>query len=225
MSFRDILSNVGNKTAFYEYFNDFMTFASTDFTITTTEAGAGSASEALTNAAGGQLLITNDAADNDHDFFQLPGESFKLVAGKRFYFGIRFKTNDATDTDIIAGLVITDTTPLAHTDGIAFIKDDGDANIDVIVTKDSTETEEAAVGTLADDTFVTLEFYYDGQTDAITGAISSKLQVFVDGTRVAGVALTNMPDDEELTVTFGIQNGEAAAKTMTVDWVRAFVER
>lgn len=226
MSFRDALSNVGNKTAFYEYFNDFFNFTAADWTITTTEAGAGSASEALTNAAGGQLLITNDAADNDHDFFQLPAEAFKLVAGKRFYFGIRFKTNDATETDIIAGLVITDTTPLAHTDGIAFIKDDGDTNIDLTVTKDSTETEVAAVGTLADDTFVTLEFYYDGRTDT-DGAISadSVVQIFVDGTRVAAAALTNMPDDEELTLTFGIQNGAAAAKTLTVDWVRAFVER
>lgn len=225
MGFRDILSNVGNKTAFYEFFDDFFTFAAGDWTITTTEAGAGSATEALTDGAGGQLLITNDNADNDHDFFQLASEGFKFVAGKRMYFGIRFKTNDATETDIIAGLVLTDTTPLAHTDGIAFIKDDGDTNIDFTVTKNSTETEEAAAGTLANDTFVTLEFYYNGKTDNDGVATGEKIEVFVDGTRVAGVALTNVPDDEELALTFGIQNGAAAAKTLTIDWVRAFVER
>lgn len=220
MGFRDVLSNVGNKTAFHEFFDDFDTFATGDWTITTTEAGTGSATEALADEQFGALLVTNAAGDDDLDFFQKVGESFKYVSGKRLYFGIRFKTSDATESDIIAGLVITDTTPLAHTDGIAFIKDDGDANIDFIVTKDSTETEQAAVGTLADDTYVTLEFYYDGATHD-----NANIQVFVDGTRVAGVALTNVPDDENLTITFGVQNGEAAAKTLTVDWVRAFQER
>ena len=33
------------------------------------------------------------------------------------------------------------------------------------------------------------------------------------------------PDDEELTVSFGIQNGAAAAKTMTLDYIIAAVER
>lgn len=225
MGFRDALNNVGNKTTFYEFFDDFIEFDAADWTITTTEAGAGSASEALTPGAGGQLLITNDAADNDHDFFQKPGESFAFVAGKRAYFGIRFQTSDATDSDIIAGLVITDTTPLAHTDGIAFVKDDGDTNIDFTVTKDSTETEVAAIGTLEDDTWITLEFYYDGFTDEDGGLTGARLQAFVNGSRVGAAALDNVPDDEELTVTFGIQNGEAVAKTMTVDWVRAFIER
>jgi hypothetical protein len=40
-----------------------------------------------------------------------------------------------------------------------------------------------------------------------------------------GVAITNLPDDEELTVSFGIQNGEASAQTMTIDYVVAAVER
>lgn len=36
--------------------------------------------------------------------------------------------------------------------------------------------------------------------------------------------LTNLPDDEELTVSFGIQNGEAAAKTLAIDYIRVEVE-
>ena len=38
-------------------------------------------------------------------------------------------------------------------------------------------------------------------------------------------AVDKIPDNEELTVSFGIQNGAAAAKTMTVDYVFAAVER
>ena len=37
--------------------------------------------------------------------------------------------------------------------------------------------------------------------------------------------LTNVTDDEDLTISFGIQNGAAAAKTMTVDYIFAAVER
>jgi hypothetical protein len=39
------------------------------------------------------------------------------------------------------------------------------------------------------------------------------------------VVSTNAPDDEELTVSFGIQNGAAAAKVLTVDYVTAMKER
>ena len=220
MGFRDTFNNVGNKTAFHEFFDDFDKYAAADWTITTSEVGTGSATEALANEQFGALLLTNAAGDNDHDFLQKPGESFKYVSGKRLYFGARFKVSDATESDIVLGLQITDTTPLAVSDGIWFGKDDGDALIDFHVGKDSTVTDEVGVGTLADDTYMTVEFYYDGST-----AANANIQVFVDGVRVAGVALTNVPDDEELTISFGIQNGEAVAKTMTVDWIRAVQER
>jgi hypothetical protein len=36
---------------------------------------------------------------------------------------------------------------------------------------------------------------------------------------------TNAPDDEELAVSFAIQNGEAAAKVMTLDYISAGKER
>ena len=48
---------------------------------------------------------------------------------------------------------------------------------------------------------------------------SSEVQVATQAT------LTNATDDEELTVSFGIQNGEAVAKTMTIDYILAAVER
>jgi len=225
MGFRDILSNVGNPTAFVEYFNDFHTYLPSDWIITTTEAGTGAATEALADGLGGWLLVTNDNADNDADFFQLQNEGFSFVAGKRMYFGIRVKMVEVTQTDFIAGLVITDTTPLAHTDGIVFSSDDGSTDLDLTIAKNSSETEEAAVHTLVDDTFVKMEFYYDGRTDEDGVATAQKLQVYIDDVRVAGVVLTNVPDDEVLTVTFGMMNGEAAAHTFHVDWVRAFVER
>ena len=202
---------------FYMYHNDFFTYNSGDWTITTTEAGSGNASEAITSQAGGALLLTNDDADNDLDFLQLKGESFKLSTSKKAYFSARFKVSDATQSDFVIGLQITDTTPLATTDGVFFIKDDGDTNLDFIVEKDSTSTDTTAIHTMVDDTFVTVTWFIDPD--------ASKVFYSVNNAAPVSVVNTNLPDDEELTVSFGIQNGAAAAKTMTIDYVVAAVER
>jgi len=233
--FQNLILNAGNTVAtkhkkdvpmflvnpssslFYQYSNDFMTYNSGDWTITTTEAGSGNASEALTSQAGGALLITNDDADNDLDFLQLKGESFKLSSSKRAYFEARFKVSDATQSDFVMGLQITETTPLATTDGVFFIKDDGDTNLDFIVEKDSTSTDTTAIHTMVDDTFVVVGFFIDPNT--------SQVSYFINSSDPVGVVNTNLPDDEELTVSFGIQNGAAAAKTMTVDYVNVICER
>ena len=201
------------------YFNDFDTFAAGDWTITTTEAGAGSATEAVTDKDGGALLITNAAGDNDLDNLQLAGESFAMAAGKQAWFSCKLQTSDATQSDIFVGMIIktaTDPVGTAPTDGIFFRKDDGDTDIDFVVTKDSTATEATGIATLADATDVELGFYYDG-VDTI--------EYFVNDARVGSSVTTNLPDDEVLSLMMHIQNGEAVAKTMTVDWIMGCKER
>ena len=202
---------------YHQYFNDFDTYLASDWTITTTEDGTGSASEALADGDGGILLVTNAAGDNDHDFFQLVKEGFKFESGKQIGFHVRFKTNDATQTDIVAGLQLTDTTPLDVTDGIFFLKSDGAATISFIVEKDSTQSTLTLPNSLADDTFMTLGFIYDPK--------DQKFHVFQNNVLAGTVVSTNAPDDEELTLSFGIQNGAAAAKTLSVDYVGAYKER
>lgn len=202
---------------YHSYFNDFDTYLASDWTITTTEAGSGSATEALADGDGGLLLVTNAAGDNDNDFFQLVKEGYKYEAGKQLAFNIRFKTSDATQTDIVAGLQLTDTTPLDVTDGIFFLKEDGSTSISFIVEKDSTQSTLTLPNALADDTFMTLGFVFDPK--------DQKFHVFQDNVLAGTVVNTNAPDDEELTVSFGVQNGEAVAKTMTIDYVGAMKER
>jgi len=202
---------------YHSYFNDFDTYLASDWTITTTEGGSGDASEALADGDGGLLLITNDDADNDNDFLQLVKEGFKYEAGKQLAFNMRFKTNDATQTDIVAGLQLTDTSPLDVTDGIFFLKSDGGTTITFIVEKDSTQSTLDLPNALADDTFMTIGFVYDPK--------DQKFHVFQNNVLAGTVVSTNAPDDEELTVSFGIQNGAAAAKTLTVDYIGAHKER
>lgn len=212
-----------DPTKWHVWFDDFDDYAAAQWVITTTEAGAGSATEVISNADGGVLLITNDAADDDADFFQWSGtdasgavETFKFVAGKRLFFKARFQVSDATQSDVVIGLQITDTTPLAVTDGAYFRKDDGDANLDFVVLKDSAGTTTTAFSTLTSATWTELAFHYDGK---------SSIEIFKDGVKLATSAVTGLPDDEELTVSFGIQNGEAVAKTMSIDYIFVAKER
>lgn len=205
-----------DPTAVHQFFDDFDHYVAADWTITTTEAGTGSASEALTDADGGVLLVTNDNADNDADFFNKVGESFLFESGKQLFFKARFKVSDATQSDVVIGLQITDTTPLDVTDGVFFQKDDGDTNLDFHVEKDNTATSASAVTTLSDDTYVVVAFYYNG---------TDEIQYAIDDAIVGTSAVTNLPDDEALTVSFGIQNGEAAIKTMSIDYIFVAKER
>jgi hypothetical protein len=199
-------------TTAHEYFDDFDTYTAADWTVT--EVGV--ATQALADEDGGVLLITNAGVDNDSSFSQKIGESFLMETGKQAWFEARLKVSDATQSDWVMGLQITDTTPLDVTDGIFFRKDDGDTNIDLVVEKDDTATESLAIGTNADDTYVRVGFYYNGN-DAVIG--------FIDGVAQASLATTNLPDDEVLTISFGVQNGETAAKTMSVDYIFAAKER
>jgi len=210
-----------DPTLLHTYFNDFDTYVAGEWTITTTEAGAGNATEALTNADGGVLLITNDDADNDADFFNKVGESFLMQSGKKAFFKSRFKVSDATQSDFIMGLQITDTTPLDVTDGILLQRNDGDTNLDVYVEKNNTASSAAAIATIADDTYITVGFYYNRE-DAVYYYAGTDSK---NPTLLGKLATTNLPDDEELTISFGIQNGEAAAKTMSIDYIFVAKER
>ena len=201
---------------FYGYFNDFIQYNATDWTITTTEAGGGSASEGITSGAGGQLLISNDDASSDSDFLQLKGEPFKLSTSKRAYFSARFKVNDVDQNDFIIGLQITDTTPLDVSDGVYFISVDGSAALLLNVEKDNS-VDATTVATMEDDTFITVTWFVDPDRSAVYYSINNAAPL--------KSAATNLPDDEELTISFGIQNGEASAQTMTVDYVTCMIER
>ena len=208
---------------YHVYHEDFDKYTASDWVITTTEGGSGAATEALGDGDGGLLVVTNDDADNDSDEFQWAGgsggviESFKYEAAKGLYFKTRFKVSDATQSDFAIGLAITDTTFIdGTTDGIFFRKADGATSIELVIEKDSTETT-VSCGDAADDTFMTLGFYYDPRI--------RKFSVYKDNVKVGSAVNTNAPDDEELAVTFAIQNGAAAAKVMTLDYISAGKER
>ena len=201
-----------DMTKAHVYWEDFDYYTAADWTVTET----GVATQVLTDADGGRLLITNAAADDDANFNQKVGESYLFETGKKLWFDCLFQVSDATQSDIVIGLQITDTTPLDVTDGVFFLKADGAATIDLLVEKDNTATTTSSVATLVDATDIRLSYFWDGV---------DKITVYADGIAVATSVTTNLPDDEVLTVSFGIQNGEAVAKTMTLDYMMVAKER
>ena len=204
-----------DDTLFHTYFNDFDVYTAGDWVVTAT----GSTTQALTAGDGGWLLLTNSAADNDLLALQKTPAAFSFTAGKRAWFRARFKVNDATQSDIVFGMQVVDTTPLDVTDGVYFLKADDAATVDIICRKNATtgSVSASAISTMANDTFTSLGWYYDG-IDKITYA--------VDGVVLGSISATSayLPDTT-CTVSFALQNGAAAAKTMTVDYIYAAFER
>jgi hypothetical protein len=211
-----VLFRSPDPTLFHTYSNDFDTYTAGDWTVTETDAGA---TQALTAGDGGLLLITNTAADNDLVALQKNPAAFTFTAGKKTFFRCRFKVSDATQSDLVFGLQVVDTTPLDVTDGIYFLKADGAATVDFICRKNAStgSTSASAVATMADDTFIELGFYYDGQSSVayeVNGSVLGSLD-----------ASSAYLPDTTCTVSFALQNGEAVAKTMTVDYVYVAKER
>lgn len=202
-----------DPTICHTWFDDFDDYVAGEWTITETGVGT----RAVGNLDNGILVITNAAADDDANFLQWSGatnaatvETWKFVVGQPLWFRSRFKISDATQSDFVMGLQITDTTPLAVTDGVYFQKDDGSATLNLLVTKNSTSTTTAAITTMVADTYYDIAYYYNGY---------DRIDIFVDNNRVASSVTTNLVDDEELTISFGIQNGEAVAKSLSLDFL------
>jgi len=204
---------IPDPTSIHMFFDDFDKYLASDWTVTE----VGLATQALTDGDGGQLLITNAAADNDSSSSQLVGESFTLESGKKLWFTTRIKVSDATQSDILIGLHVLDTTPIASapSDGVYFRKDDGDTNWDFTVRASSASVSESTGVATATTDFMRLDFYFDGKTS---------IKYFIDEVHKGTAAVTGFPTTE-MSVSFSVQNGEAVAKTLTIDWIGAIKER
>lgn len=205
--------------AYHTFFNDFDNYVAGNWVVTNVGT---TPTQALTDADGGVLLLTMASSDDSSSFLQKVGESFLPTAGKKLFFAARFKVSDAVQSDFVMGLQVLDTTPLDVTDGIYFQKDDGDANVDFYVSKNATtgRLTTTAATTVASDTYLELAFYFDGQR---------YVNIYKDKVELASIdlttTLTTYLPDTELTISFGVQNGEAVAKTMHIDYVYVAQER
>ena len=202
-----------DPTIFHTYFEDFDYYTAANWTVT--EVGV--ATQVLSDFDGGALLISTAALDNDSSFQQKVGESFQLALGRKLFFKCRFQVSDAVESDVVIGLQVTDTTPLSVTDGIFFLKSDGLATIDLQAKKDNIAVVSSAIATVVNNTPIELSFFWDGIDRIWFGVGDAPTGILVPG--------TSLPDDEILTLSFGMQNGVAGGKTMAVDYIYVAEER
>lgn len=227
--FPDGVTNVGDTAdmalfgaldpaKYHVWWSDFDTFTAGDWTVTETQ---GSATQAVnTGADGGILELVNSGTEDDLNAIQLPAETFKWEAGKDFIIKSRFKISDATQSDLIVGVYITDTSPLASlpSDGLFFYKADGSTSLGFQVRKDGTATTTVVTTTMVADTYVIGAAVYQ--------ASIGTWFFYLNGARIGSSAvLTNAPDDEELAVGMAVQNGDGNARTLSADYLLIAKER
>jgi hypothetical protein len=178
---------------------------------TTTLTGASTAALEA-GAPGGVLLLTTAASENDGLSIQAQGEAFLLASGKECYFGAKIKISEATQSDFLVGLCITDTDLLGGmTDGIYFRKVDAGTTVNFVLEKGSAETATAYGSAIVADTWYTLEFYFDG----------TNVDWYVNGTLQTRPVTTNLPNTEYLTPALEFLTGAGSAITLRADWIRA----
>ena len=195
------------------------------WTITKVDGGTDTGSVvSVTDGQGGLLTITTDDAENDGVALQSKVEAFNIDESKETFFETRIKAGDPTQTDWLCGLAIRDTTPFAGlSDSITFKCDDGSTAIRLVsetnMSGSIVSASVTAVASMTDDTFVKLGWHYDGD---------SKIKVFSDDVHVATLSVvsgTNLVTDEAMAPVVAVLTGEAAAQTITVDYLCAMQEK
>lgn len=163
--------------------------------------------------AGGVLLVTLANADNNKCTMQKIGHSFVPTKGKNLWFECRFQMSEVTQSEVLVGLVVTDTTPLTNTDGIYFRKDDGDVSLDFESNVSSVASSDSAIHSMVADEYVTVGF-------KVTG--TEKIEYYVNGVKKGEVDdVPTVP----LRPTFHIQDGDTGgtvgAQTGSIDYMCA----
>jgi len=217
------------------FFDDFIDWNATKFSasadaavwlLTNVEAGSGSTTAVVDDAAGGILKITTAANDNDGVNLQANGESFLLTADKTTIIETRFK-HDSLTAEWFIGLSAVDTTAeVAPANYIGFGNTDADA--DIIVSNGSG----ASGGTSSSSTAQTLGTHTDTGVDTAVASYNT-MRVEIDGTTSArfyvdGVLkathTTNLPA-VEMTPTVVFRNEAAGAQNAYVDYILVAQER
>lgn len=198
----------------HTWFTDFDDYDANQWIITSVGGGT----RVVDNADGGIFTLTNTGADNDNNFLQWSGvtksttaETWTWEAGKGLWFKARFKVSNATQTDFVMGLQVTDTTPLAVSDGLYFQKDDDSTTMYFNATASSASTTLTPVGTIANDTYFTCGFWWDPNLGSLT--------VYFNDNPVATTSTTTNFPTATLTLSFGVQNGDGTIRTMSTDYI------
>jgi hypothetical protein len=196
-------------------FDDFMAYRTGEWILT--ETAAGSTEVLSTTGDGGWLLITNAAAGaSDEASIQWGGGNaavitpYTWVSTKDFHLSARFKVSDATNTALIIGMAIADTTPVASlpANGIFFTKAAASTSLLASVRKAGVSTS-VTLGAMADDTFVEVAMVYT--------AADGYWRAYLNDVLIGSFNTASVSPTVGLTKTIGLLNATAIAHVLSVD--------
>jgi hypothetical protein len=221
-------------TKVHNYFNDFDTYLSSDFTI----SGTGAVAKA--SGDGGLLTLTNTGVINAFTAISLTPASFLMRSGYRAWGRFRFQVDNAL-AEIIAGAINLTATPFTGgqiTDGI-WLSSTGTTALTVQAMAGSvSQGSTVIVPTLVAGSLFNFSFYYDGAQyvgqypDYAYGKLIWQVDnVGVNSGGVSAVArgefklLSGFPTATLLTPTLAVANSTAASRVMTGDYIDLTTER
>jgi len=185
-----------------------------DWVITHTSAGTGHSGVIPDDKKGGVMKLYAAANENDGIQMQSENEPFRVEANSPLYFGVRWRIEEETDSDMRIGLMETDVSVTTNTShGIAFGTADGATTVLLHVIKD--ETTDKTLSMLS--TIVADTWYIDEFLVSSTGSVKA----WHDGTLIGDLTTSAVPSTD-LAVTFAYLNGAGtmSGKGLELDWVR-----
>ena len=212
-----------------QYLQDFTHLASaatgdaTEWNVTITEGGGGGDStHAVTDLAGGGLLITTDNQAVDGINMQLgavAGENIDLSGDHPLYFGTEFAINDVDQTAFFAGVGQNDIDWLGGIDTAMYFRSVDESGDLYFVTEQDNVENATLVATMADNTYIRAEFLYYNYAE-----VGPQVRVFIDSAEVSAArtlaTAATFPDDELMRLTVEFTTGEAVANTCTMRFLR-----
>jgi hypothetical protein len=223
-----------DPTVWQQYFNDFHEYRASDWV---TAGSVGTGTRVVADERGGVLVLTNSAADNDALFNQLSKDGgttvsgvFNLVFGKKFFYQTRVKLVDGsgtpgvTEVDAAFGMGIADTGPIITTPaGLMFRKVDGQNTITARSSGGTGGTQAGEPFAFSANVYNTFSIYYNGRVS--TSPADLVLFFYLNNVRIAAWPSTGLGTSNNTAPSFAVQNGQAAASVMSIDYIFAAQER
>jgi len=178
----------------------------------------------LDNAyTGGVMEILHGTSDNEETHMTAinAGFAFDASSPRKLWLTCRIQTSDISGTGFFIGLASaagseeTDGNDLEDSCGFYVVDGAASTDLTLLTSVGDSETSTSLSTAVADDTWMTLSWYFNG----------SEVAAYVNGTKKATTAL-NLPTDG--TIVFPAIHAaarEGAANTIRVDYIRICMER
>lgn len=218
------------RHALFEFYDDFTSFTVGAAALSgwiKTEVGSGTGA-AVQDEAFGVIKFTPGTTGSDEISYQwgtntTPHEVFLPVAGKQMWLASRFKFEDVDQNNFYVGCNISDTSPFASepTDQFRFRSGATADALQFACGPSATTEATIALGSLADNTYVRVLAWYDGNDTCWAFRYDDSGNL----TNSGSVSVTGLLPDTEMAVAFGGDMVDTGGDDFFFDYVYVAQER